>query len=385
MNEEQRARRAFLAWSGSTVLSALLPWSSVRAAAGVPKVPRLLPLSPRAERLYRHAFVLDANGLASIGGLLEEKDCARRLRILRDSGVTAMKSTLGGAHGDFDQAVADIAAVQALVDRHPDLFIKVAHPRDLDRAKGARKVAVINSFEAVSMLQGRVERIAEFRRLDVLVMQLTYNHHTAFGCGCLDGDADGVTALGRQAIATMNATGVALDLSHANAQTTLDGIRLSSRPAVITHAGCRAVYDHPRNKTDGALRALAAGGGVMGLYMLPFLTPPTRQPELPDYMRHMLHALDVCGEDHVGIGTDSLFFPPDAREFREIAKLEAWRRKRGLGAPGENRPPYLPDVDTPRKLAWVADALLKHGYTARVADKVLGGNFRRVFGEIWTL
>ena len=348
-------------------------------------MPRLPPLSARADRLYRHAFVLDANGLASIGELLEEKDCARRLRILHGSGVTAMKSTLGGANGDFDQAVADIAAVQALVDRHPDLFIKVVRPKDLDRARDERRIAVINSFEAVTMLQGKVERIAEFRRLDVLVMQLTYNHHTVFGCGCLDGDTDGVTALGRKAIAAMNDLGVALDLSHANAQTTLDGIRLSRRPAVITHAGCRAVYDHPRNKTDRALRALAAKGGVMGLYMLPFLTPPTRQPELPDYMRHMLHALDVCGEDHVGIGTDSLFFPPNAREFREIAKLEAWRRRKGLGAPGENRPPYLPDVDTPRKLAWVADALLRHGYKARVADKVLGLNFRRVFGEIWAV
>jgi len=385
MNDEQHARRRFLAWSGSAALATLLPWRSVRSAATVAHDLPLPPLSPRADRLYRHALVLDANGLASIGELLQEKDCARRLRILRASGVTAMKSTLGGASGDFEQAVADIAAVQALVDRHPDDFIKVVRPQDLDRAKRERKVAVINSFEAVTMLQGKIERIREFRRLDVLVMQLTYNHHTAFGCGCLDGDSGGVTALGRKAIATMNEVGVALDLSHANAQTTLDGIRLSRRPAVITHAGCRAVYDHPRNKSDRAMRALAAKGGVMGIYMLPFLTAPTRQPELPDYMRHMLHALDVCGEDHVGIGTDSLFFRPDAREFRAIARLEASRRRKGLGAPGENRPPYLPDVDTPRKLAWVADALLRHGYTARVADKVLGLNFRRVFKGIWTI
>jgi membrane dipeptidase len=305
--------------------------------------------------------------------------------MLKTSGMSALKTTLGGAQGRFDQAVADIAGVQAMVDTHPDLFIKVVRPEDLEHAKNMGKIALVCSFEAVTMLQGRIERIEEFRRLDVLVMQLAYNHRSAFGCGCLDGDADGITALGRKAVARMNALGVALDLSHANTQTTLDGIRLSRRPSVITHAGCRAVYNHPRNKTDGAMRALADKGGVMGIYMLPFLTPPTRQPVLADYMRHMLHALKVCGEDHVGIGTDSLFFPPDAHTLRAIAQLEARRRKEGVGAPGENRPPYLPDVDTTRKLAWVTDALLRHGYSERVADKVLGLNFRRVFKQIWTV
>jgi membrane dipeptidase len=385
MNTRQSARRAFLAASGGTLLAGLVPWRDALAATAAPAAPHLPPLSAEAARVYRHAFVFDANNMAAIGDLLEEKDCSQRLRMLKTSGMSALKTTLGGAQGRFDQAVADIAGVQAMVDTHPDLFIKVVRPEDLEHAKHMGKIALVCSFEAVTMLQGRIERIEEFRRLDVLVMQLAYNHRSAFGCGCLDGDADGITALGRKAVARMNALGVALDLSHANTQTTLDGIRLSRRPSVITHAGCRAVYNHPRNKTDGAMRALADKGGVMGIYMLPFLTPPTRQPVLADYMRHMLHALKVCGEDHVGIGTDSLFFPPDAHTLRAIAQLEARRRKEGVGAPGENRPPYLPDVDTTRKLAWVTDALLRHGYSERVADKVLGLNFRRVFKQIWTV
>jgi len=66
-----------------------------------------------------------------------------------------------------------------------------------------------------------------------------------------------------------------------------------------------------------------------------------------------------------------------------VAQQEEARNKAGIGAPGENRPPYLPDANTPRKLEYVADALLKHGYSTRVAEKVLGLNFKRVFGEIW--
>jgi membrane dipeptidase len=182
----------------------------------------------------------------------------------------------------------------------------------------------------------------------------------------------------------MNEIGVALDLSHANAQTTADGIAISTRPPVITHAGCRAVHDHPRNKTDREMKALADKGGVMGMYMLPFLTADTRQPMLADYMQHMFHALKVCGEDHVGIGTDSLFFKVTEQDLQTVKDQEAERRKAGVNAPGENRPPYIPDINTPRKLEFVADALLKEGYSDRITEKVLGLNFRRVFENIWT-
>lgn len=385
---ENASRRQFLEFFGTALLAAALPpvtaaaagATSLASSSALPK--STASISPKAATLYRDAFILDCNTLASIG--IEFRDQAS-FQALRDSGLSALKTTLGGDNGTFEETVADIAAAQALIERHPDQFIKVVQHADLERAKPENKVAVIFSFEAASMLGDKVERIDLFRNLDVLVMQLTYNHKTPFGCGCLDGETDGVTALGRMAIVRMNKLGVALDLSHANTQTTADGIALSSNPPVFTHTGCRAVFDHPRNKRDKEMKALANKGGVMGIYMLPFLTPDDRQPMLADYMRHMLHALDVCGEDHVGIGTDSMFFTVTGADLVMVHKLEASRREAGVGAPGENRPPYIPDINTPRKLEFVAAALLKHGYSARVTDKVLGLNFSRVFKDIWTV
>lgn len=343
--------------------------------------PTETPTAMNGAELYRNAFVLDCNTLASIGSEFDE---AAKFQALRDSGITALKSTLGGANGTFEETVADIAAAQALVERHPDAFIKVRRHADLGRAKPEHTVAVIFSFEAASMLGDKLERIDLFRNLDVLIMQLSYNHDTPLGHGCLDGETGGVTDLGRQAIARMNALGVALDLSHSNSRTTAEGIALSRKPPLITHAGCRAVFMHPRNKRDEEMKALADKGGVMGIYMLPFLTPDNRQPTLADYMRHMVHALKVCGEDHVGIGTDTAFFTVTDAELKAMKKDEEDRRRQGVGAPGENRPPYIPDINTPRKLERVADALLQHGYSASVADKVLGLNFSRALKEIWT-
>jgi membrane dipeptidase len=379
-------RRQFLALSGSAAFVAILP---SRAAPNQPVHSRPVPYAGNAasdaSHLYNAAFVLDANTLASIGYEQFEPDPDGVLKTIHGSGLTALKSTMGGDSGSFEQAVADIAATQSLIEKYPGWFLKVTGAADLDRAKPENKVAIILSFEAASMLDGKIDRIDLFRQLDVLVMQLTYNRKSPFGCGCLDGDTDGVTALGRQAIARMNALGVALDLSHANAQTTADGIALSKKPALITHAGCRAVFDHPRNKTDHDMRALADKGGVIGIYMLPFLTPEHRQPMLADYILHLTHALNVCGEDHVGIGTDSLFFKVTDDDLKAIAVQEAERSKTGLGAPGENRPPYIRDINTPRKLELVTDALLKKGYGASVVEKVLGLNFRRAMKEIWSV
>jgi membrane dipeptidase len=330
--------------------------------------------------LYRNAFVLDCNALESIGCQFDD---APRFDALAGSGVTALKTTLGGANGTFEEAVADIAAAQALIEDHPERFIKVRSHADLERARTGNKLAVIFSFEAASMLAEKLERIDLFRKLDVLVMQLSYNHTTPFGAGCLDGETGGVTELGRNAVARMNTLGVALDLSHSNTRSTAEAIALSTKPPVITHSGCRAVFNHPRNKRDQEMKALADKGGVMGIYMLPFLTPDDKQPMLADYMQHMLHALKVCGEDHVGIGTDTAFFTVTEVELKALKQEAEDRRRQGVGAPGENRPPWIPDINTPRKLERVADALLKHGYSARVADKVLGLNFSRVFKEIW--
>lgn len=377
MMDPSASRRRFLGLSGAGLIATAFPAVRVRALA--PAGSRNRDATAPAG-LYRRALVVDANTLASIG-----YQCADQvaIRAVRDSGVTVLKSTLGGAAGTFEETVADISAAQALIEQHPDTFLKVRRHGDLARAKREGKVGVILSFEAASMLEGRLDRIDLFRRFDVLVMGLTYNRASAFGDGCLNVDGEGVTPLGRQAIARMNAAGIALDLSHANAPTTADGIAISAKPAVITHAGCHAVYAHPRNKCDREMRALAERGGVMGIYMLPFLTDEHRQPLLEDYMRHMLHALDVCGEDHVGIGTDSLFFTASDDDLKAMAELEAQRSRAGVAAPGENRPPYIPDLNTPRKLERLCDALGRRGYGARVVEKVLGLNFGRVFNDIW--
>ena len=370
-------RREFTRSLGSAVavaaLSPVLGW-----AAEAPKV------SDEAAKLYRESFILDGNALASIGFLRTRENQDEVTKAIRESGVTAVKATLGGATGDFAAAVADISMTDQLIEKRSDLFLQIRTAADFDRARTEKKLGVIYSFESAAMLEDKVERVEVFRGLGVRVMQLTYNRRTPFGVGCLDGETDGLTDLGRQAIAKMNELGVAVDLSHSNTKTTADGIAASTKPPLITHAGCRAVYQHPRNKEDRELKALADKGGVVGIYMLPYITASPKQPMRDDYLQHLEHALKMCGEDHVGIGTDVPFFEVDDSDLADMKKAAEKRKADGIAAPGEDRPTYIPDLNTPRKMELIADALLKRGLKGPVVEKILGGNFRRVLGEIWT-
>jgi membrane dipeptidase len=340
-------------------------------------------VSAEAARIYRDSLILDGNALAGIGGLLGQSNLEEIAKLIRESGVTAVKATLGGAIGNFEMAVADIASAQQLMEKRADLFLNVRTAADLDRARKEQKLGVIYSFESPNMLEDKIDRIELFRGLGVRVMQLTYNRRTPFGVGCLDGDTDGLTELGRKAIAKMNELGVAVDLSHSNTKTTADGIAASTKPPLITHAGCRAVYMHPRNKEDRELKAIADKGGVVGIYMLPYIAASPKQPMLDDYLQHLEHALKVCGEDHVGVGSDVPFFTVDDSDLAEMKKSAEKRKADGIAAPGEDRPTYIPDLNTPRKMELIADALLKRGYKSPVIEKIMGANFKRAFGEIW--
>ncbi len=342
-------------------------------------------VSPSAAELYRRSLVLDCNSAPpwEHGNLpLPQSD----LDMVRNSGISVVKTSLGGINSDFSATVKDIAYVQKLIEVHPAYFMQVRVPSDMQAAKREGKLGIICSFESTDMLESKLERIELFRDLGVRVMQLSYNRKSPFGAGVMEPDGGGLTSRGREAVAKINTVGVALDLSHANPQTTSDAIEASAKPVVMTHGGCAAVYAHPRNKTDEQLRALAQKGGVFGIYDLPYLTPSPKQPALDDYMAHMEHALKVAGEDHVGVGSDVSIQPFDTspKGMAEFNKFLEERRKAGVAAPGEDRPVYVLGLNRPRKIEIITDQLLKRGYPARVAEKVIGTNFVRVLTEIWS-
>lgn len=338
-------------------------------------------ISEPARALYARARVVDANIAPPFEEMMSKADVER----IKSSGLTAMKATIGGFGNDYRSTSDQISSYDRVIARYPTDFTQIRHVADIDTAKRTGRVGVIYSFEGVAMLGESLERIDEFAGRGVRVMQLSYNLPSPFGAGVMSNPQTGLTPLGREAVARMNALGIAVDLSHANPLTTLEAMAASTKPVLMTHGGCTAVHAHPRNKTDEQLRALAGRGGVFGIYDLPYLTPSPRQPALADYIAHMTHALNVCGEDHVGIGSDTSYFGFDTspENMTRFAEQRAERQRAGVAAPGEDRPVYTEGLNHARRCETIADALLRGGYTETAVEKVLGRNFIRAFGDIW--
>jgi len=225
-----------------------------------------------------------------------------------------------------------------------------------------------------------------FYDLGVRIILFTYNLRNLVGDGCLEPGNAGLSLFGRKLIARMNEKRILVDLSHCGARTTLEGIEASQQPVAITHAGCTALADLPRNKTDEHLRKLADKGGVFGIYLMPFLRT-AGQPMAEDVIAHIDHAINVCGEDHVGVGTDGAISAINVTpEFQKAFREEiAQRRKMGVSAPGEREDVYtfVPDLNTPKRFEKLASLLSKRGYSDSRIEKVIGGNFARLFRDVW--
>ena len=313
----------------------------------------------------------------------------RMLDDARASGVTAINITIGYVFGDkepFELSVREVAQWDALLRMHAADLLKVLTTADIRRARAERRIGLIYGFQNAAMMGSDATRVDIFADLGVRVIQLTYNGANQLGGGFMAPADTALTPFGREVIARLNARRVIVDLAHSGQQTCLDAARASAQPIAITHTGCRALVDLPRNKTDEELRLVASRGGFVGIYFMPFLALD-RNVTGDDVTAHIEHALQVCGEDHVGIGTDGSFTPVDdlpaygAALAQEIAE----RRAAGISAPGE-RPgifPFAVDLRGPGQLRGLADRLARRGHSAARIEKIMGANFVRYAREVW--
>jgi membrane dipeptidase len=341
---------------------------------------------------YNKAIVVDACG--SLGeydpSLPDDAPLtARGLADARQSGVTLLNVTVnsvGNGPNRFRDTVKQISEYEYEFNAHPDLLLRVRRGVDIQLAKSSKRLGIVYGCQDTTMLEGDLKNLKVFSDLGVRIVQPTYNVRNLMGDGCIEKADGGLSKLGYDFIAEMNRLHLLLDLSHAGARTSAEGIAASRAPMAISHTGCRALVDLPRNTRDSELKALADRGGVAGMYFMPFLRA-AGQPHAEDLIRHLEHAVDVCGEDHVGIGTDgSISGVPLTPAYLDAFRKEVEeRQKAGISAPGESPDvvTVVPEYNDPLRYSHLADDLSRRGWSAARIDKVLGGNFARLFAEVW--
>lgn len=313
----------------------------------------------------------------------------RVLAEAHSSGLTAINVTLGyvsGKDDPFEASVRDIAATDALVRKHARDVLKVYTAADIGSARQEGRIGLIYGFQNGAMMGEEPSRVDIFAGLGVRVFQLTYNPSNLLGDGSMAPGNRGITPLGREVIARCNANRVMVDLSHSGEQTCLDAARASAQPISINHTGCRALTDLPRNKSDAELRLVAERGGFVGIYFMPFLNP-TGHARASDVVAHFEHAVNVCGEDHVGIGTDGTVTQIDDLGAYQavLAKEIAERRAAGISAAGERSDtyPFVVDLRGPEQFRELIALLQGKGWTQSRVEKVMGLNFVRYAEAIW--
>jgi len=363
----------------------------VAAAIVAPHVARAaIPVSPfsgkayskRAIGLVRESIVVDMLapikiefGAAFYGAPLSDSDAAD----FRASGINAIHHAIGlGGPQAHEQALQFFAAWSNFVARNSHVFTGVGQFADIIRAKQEGKCAVIMGLQNADHFR-RPDDVKAFFALGQRCAQLTYNSQNRIGSGSTERVDGGISDFGVAIIKAMNDVGMLIDVSHSGDRTTLDAISLSPKPIAITHSNCRALVDHPRVKTDEAIKALAAKGGVMGITGVRMFVKKTDPTTIADVVDHIDHVAKLVGIEHVGIGTDSDLngyddTSPEMNKMLRGAYKDSYAFREKIDVDG---------FDHPLKMFDLTEELIRRNYSDANIRAVLGGNFQRLLTSTW--
>lgn len=323
--------------------------------------------------LHRRAIVIDGLDTSRWGS--EEV-----YRGLREGGVTAINATVA-IWDDYASALKNMTDWLGWFEEFAELIRSVRTVEDIQSAKSEGRTAVILGWQNASPIGNDLANLRLFHALGLRIVQLTYNERNLLGNGCYERSDDGLSKFGLAAVREMNRLGILIDLSHVGDRTTLEAIEHSEAPVAFTHANARSQFDHPRNKTDEAIKRLAARGGVIGANAFPMFFPQGFETSLDSYLNAVDYLVSLVGVDHVGIGTD--FCMEQDRPWFE------WIFSSQGTIPADHVPetpsPYrhLQGFGSPREWPRVTEGLLARGYQEADVLKILGGNWLRLFRQVW--
>lgn len=325
-------------------------------------------VSPENRRLHERLLVLDTHldTPAHLG--VPGFDITRRHDPRSPFQVDLPRMVEGGLDGGFwvvftgqgardaagnreaqERGLVRLTQIREMLAAHPDQFELALTADDAERIAATGKRVVFISMENAAPLASDPGLLSTYHRLGLRMLGIAHFRNNDFGDSATDEpEWGGLSPAGKRLVAEANRLGILLDASHASDGVFDDLVALSKAPIILSHSSADAVFDHPRNLDDDRLRALARQGGVVhvnayGSYLIPTPKIPEREAELKalrdrygdtsrlepqeflvylkerdaidarhsvrkadfdDYMKHLLHILQVVGPEHVGIGAD---------------------------------------------------------------------------------
>ena len=337
-----------------------------------------------AEALYKESIVIDMRGMPRLTPV--------GVKDFKTSGVT-----MANIQADSEEA---LWRQNWLLDKFDDVSL-VKTAQDVVDAKKKGKMAVLLSMEHPTPLSHVCDdyhpaltphliKLEWYYSQGLRRVQLSYNRRTMFANGCTERRDAGLSFYGEELVAKMNELGMLVDCGHVGIQSSIDAVEASEKPIIYSHTGCRAVYDHPRSKTDEALRVLAEKGGVACIYILPFfISGKPMEAGLGDVLDHIDHAVELMGVKHVGIGSDQSIMDKSRVPTYEQASVTHSFQPSRLPAymhftnEIDSQPPrYMVELAHTDYMLSITRGLLSRGYSKNDVKLILGENCVRLMKEV---
>jgi microsomal dipeptidase-like Zn-dependent dipeptidase len=211
-----------------------------------------------------------------------------------------------GLRSPLERALLQAVRLHGFISRSGGELLLVRSRADLEallerRARAPRVVGAVLGVEGAHALE------SDLASLDVLfdagfrMIGLTHFFDNEFAGSAHGVEKGGLTELGRQLLRRMEERGVLVDLAHASPATLEEALALATSPTVVSHGGVKGTCDNARNISDEHVRAIAAGGGVIGIGYWETAVCGREPRHIVAALRHVV---DLVGDDHAALGSD---------------------------------------------------------------------------------
>ena len=332
----------------------------------------------KVNEVHQKAIIIDGRDPTHLMYIFTREEKPDYYASIKEGGLTAIMVDAAWLYDRFADTARSFATWYTRVaERSNDLCIALS-AKDIRKAKQEGKTAFLLTTQNSDAFEEDVSLVPMARMIGLRCSQVVYQTKNAAGDGCDEKGDGGLSKYGMQLVHAFNEARIVIDLSHAGPQTAMDAVLESKDPVVFSHSNARALCKAPRNCSDELLKALADKGGVVGASAYnPVIIPKGGDTgaTLDDFLNQIDYMVNLIGIDHVGFGLDA----GEGRSELEVKILHS--KARGLGAAPKHR--YLEALTPRRKMKNLTRGLLERGYSEADTLKILGGNFLRVFEQVW--
>jgi membrane dipeptidase len=385
----ERTRRHFLEQAAATAATAAAavaaaPWiahsaprqtsheQAPRAKTPFPYVDGLSFLGPPAD--------IAASGLSA---LICDVSAAERLKT-DDGSIKYFRS--------FEACARSMTSMRRQLNggQAPGVFL-ATKGSEIREAYRTGRTAVFFQFQGCEPIGDDLTRLDLFYELGLRVLQITHHNNNAWGGGAIEKTWTGLTKVGTEGVERLNALGVIPDLSHVSDVTSLDVLRVSKRPVILSHGAARALVNNARCASDDVIKGVAKSGGAVGIFMMSFWLTTDAAPTAASYIKQIRHIVNVGGIDAAGIANDYPIGGEQAaikvgNDNAQAIKgyLPWWESVRAQGVLGFDAQPahvVIPEFNHPRRAFAIHEALDRGGFKTGEIEKIMGGNWTRVLTD----